>query len=87
MLYTVFARRIGTLSIDAEGDDDDEQYRVKTGTERSVYGMIKNKIILFNNKEILIDGKQLFWSDWFKKGIISIILVDETGNLLTFQAF
>ena len=48
----------------------------------------KQDIILFNNKEILIGRKQFFWSEWFKKGIISIKdLLDETGNLLTFQAF
>ena len=48
----------------------------------------KQDIILFNNKEILIGGKQFFWSDWFKNGIISIKdLLDETGNLLTFHAF
>ena len=48
----------------------------------------KQNLILFNNKEILIGGKQFFWRDWFKKGIISIKdLLDETGNLLTFQAF
>ena len=28
-------------------------------------------IILFNNKEILIGGKPMFWNDWFNKGIIS----------------
>ena len=27
-------------------------------------------IILFNNKEILVDGKPIFFSEWFKKGII-----------------
>ena len=48
----------------------------------------KQDIILFNNKEILIGGKPSFLSEWFKKGIISIKdLLDETGNLLTFQAF
>ena len=48
----------------------------------------KQDIILCNNKEILIGGKQCFWSDWFKNGIISIKdLLDETGNLLTFHAF
>ena len=48
----------------------------------------KQDIMLFNNKEILIGGKQFFWSDWFKNGIISIKdLLDETGNLLTFHAF
>jgi len=39
----------------------------------------KQDIILFNNKEILIGGKPMFWSDWFNKGIISIKgLLDET---------
>ena len=45
-------------------------------------------IISFKNKEIVIGGKQFFWSDRFKKGSISIRdLWDETGSLLTFQAF
>ena len=39
-------------------------------------------------KKYLIGGKQFNWSDRFKKGIISIKdLLDETSNLLTFQAF
>ena len=43
----------------------------------------KQNLILFNNKEILIGGKQFFWRNWFKKGIISIKdLLDETHNLL-----
>ena len=37
---------------------------------------------------ILVGGKEIFWSEWLKKSIISIKdLLDETGNLLTFQAF
>ena len=45
-------------------------------------------IILFNNKEILVDGKPVFFSEWFKKGIISIKdLLNENGNFLTFDEF
>ena len=45
-------------------------------------------IILFNNKEILVDGKPIFFSEWFKKGIISIKdLLNENGNFLTFDEF
>ena len=48
----------------------------------------KQNLILFNNKKILIGGKQFFRRNWFKKGIISIkYLLDETGNLLSLQAF
>ena len=43
--------------------------------------------MLFNNKEMLIGGKQIIWSEWLKKGIISYFPLDETSNLLTFQAF
>ena len=45
-------------------------------------------IILFNNKEILVDRKPIFFSEWFKKGIISIKdLLNENGNFLTFDEF
>ena len=45
-------------------------------------------IILFNNKEILVDGKPIFFSEWFKKGIISIKdLRNENGKFLTFDEF
>ena len=45
--------------------------------------------MLLNNKEILIGRKQIFMSEWFKKGIISIkdLLNHEAGNLLSFEAF
>ena len=46
----------------------------------------KQDIILFNNKKILVSGKPIFLRKWFNEGIISIVgLLDETGNLLTFQ--
>ena len=45
-------------------------------------------IILFNNKEILVDGKPIFFSEWFKKAIIAIKdLLNENGNFLTFDEF
>ena len=48
----------------------------------------KQDIVLFNNKEILVGGKPIFISEWFKKGIISIKdLLNENGNFLTFQEF
>jgi len=37
--------------------------------------------ILFNNKNILIGGKPVFYREWFSKGIISIEqLLNETAN-------
>ena len=48
----------------------------------------KQELILFNNKEILVDGKPIFFSEWFRKGILSINdLLNESGNVLTFQEF
>ena len=48
----------------------------------------KQELILFNNKDILVDGKPIFLSEWFRKGILSINeLLNETGNVLTFQEF
>ena len=35
-----------------------------------------------------MDGKSIFLSEWLRKGILSIIeLLNETGNVLTFQEF
>ena len=43
---------------------------------------------MFNNKDILVDGKPIFLSEWFRKGILSINnLLNESGNVLTFQKF
>ena len=45
-------------------------------------------LILFNNKEKLIEGKPLFLRDWFNKGILSIQdLLDDAGNILSYQEF
>ena len=45
-------------------------------------------LILFNNKEILVEGKPLFLRDWFNKDILSIQdLLDDTGNILSYQEF
>ena len=44
--------------------------------------------ILFNNKEIRIDGKPFFWKGWFEKGIRMIKdLLDKNENILSFPAF
>ena len=47
-----------------------------------------NDTILFNNKDILVDGKPLFIREWFIKGIHTIQqLFNENGQYLTFQEF
>ena len=46
------------------------------------------ELILFNNKDILVAGEPIHLSEWFRKGILSINeLLNETGNVLTFQEF
>jgi len=41
-------------------------------------------LILFNNKEILEEGKTLFLREWFNKGILSIQdLLDDAGHMLS----
>jgi len=48
----------------------------------------KQELVLFNNKDILVDGKPIFLNEWFKKGILSINdLWNESGNFLTFHKF
>ena len=48
----------------------------------------KQELILFNNKDILVDGKPIFLSEWFRKGILSNNdLLNESGNVLTFPEF
>ena len=45
-------------------------------------------IILFNNKEILVDSETIFIREWFKKGILSIQdLLDNTGQPMSYQEF
>ena len=44
----------------------------------------KQELILFNNKDILVEGKPIFLSEWFRKGILSINdLLNEGGNVST----
>ena len=44
--------------------------------------------ILFNNKNILIGGKPIFYREWFSKGIISIgHLLNENGKFMSFSDF
>jgi len=48
----------------------------------------KRELVLFNNKDVLVDGKPIFLSEWFKKGILSINdLLNVSGNFLTFHEF
>ena len=45
-------------------------------------------IILFNNKEILVDIKTIFYQGMVQKGILSIQdLLDNTGQPMSYQAF
>ena len=47
-----------------------------------------NNTIVFNNKDILVDGKPLFIREWFTKGIYTIQqLFNEQGQYLPFQEF
>ena len=43
---------------------------------------IGQDLVLFNNKEILIENQTIFYKEWFQKGIF---LVQENGRLLTFS--
>ena len=58
------------------------------GDLKTLYKYNLSQIVLFNNREILIDGKPFFIQEWFSKGIILISdLFDEQGRLLSYQAF
>ena len=55
---------------------------------KTLYGCDVGDTILFNNKEIRIDGKTFFWKEWFMKGIKRIEdLFDEKGQVLPFPVF
>ena len=48
----------------------------------------RQELILFNSKDILVDGKPIFLNEWFKRGILSINdLLSESDNILTFHEF
>ena len=45
-------------------------------------------LVLFNNKEILIENQTIFYKEWFQKGIFLVQdFLHENGQLLTFQEF
>ena len=44
--------------------------------------------IIWNNRHILIEGKSIFWRDWYEKGIIHMHdFINSTGDWLTFDEF
>ena len=45
-------------------------------------------LISYNNQDILIEGKSIYYSEWLEKGILSIRdLLDENGCFLSLQDF
>ena len=55
---------------------------------KNLYNYNLGQVVLFNNREILIDGKPFFIQEWFSKEVIFISdLLDEQGQLLSYQAF
>ena len=55
---------------------------------KNLYNYNLGQVVLFNNREILIDGKPFFIQEWFSKGVIFISdLLDEQGQLLSYKAF
>ena len=48
----------------------------------------KSDLILWNNQDITIEGKSLFWKRWTENGIYYIQdILNENGNFLTFEEF
>jgi len=46
------------------------------------------ELILFNNKEIQIGGKTVFYQDWFEQGVYSICdILNSNGMYLSFTDF
>jgi len=46
------------------------------------------ELILFNNKEIQIGGKTVFYQNWFDQGVYSICdILDSSGMYLNFAEF
>ena len=49
---------------------------------------INQDLVLFNNKEILIENQTIFYKEWFQKGKFLVQdFLHENGQLLTFQEF
>ena len=48
----------------------------------------RRKFVLWNNREIKIEAKTLFWKTWFEKGIYLVQdLLNEAGKFLSLQEF
>ena len=46
------------------------------------------KFVLWNNREIKIEGKTLFWKTWFEKGIYLVQdLLNQTENSCLYRSF
>ena len=56
---------------------------------KNLYGCQQGRnTILFNNRNIRIDGKTFFWTEWYKKGIRTIRdLLGDNGQILPFPVF
>jgi len=45
-------------------------------------------MILSNNKEILIDGRTVFYHDWVENGVFTLHdVINASGNFLPFEQF
>ena len=54
---------------------------------RTLYQYNGQGLILFDNKDILINGKSFFLPEWKEKGVVFIHVLDHSGKLLPFNAF
>jgi len=56
---------------------------------KSLYNFDQTQdLILFNNKEMLAEGKTLFFREWLDEGILSIQdLLDDTGHIWPYTEF
>jgi len=56
---------------------------------KTLYGYDQSQdIVLFNNKDILVDGKPVYINEWFEKGVVSNEdLLKNDGNFLLFKEF
>ena len=55
---------------------------------KNLYNSEEQEMILFNNKEILIDGRTIFYRDWVDKGVLTLHdVIDTNGNFLSFEKF
>ena len=49
---------------------------------------VKGTLIIWNNKDITIEGKSLYWKTWSERGIYFVQdLLKNTGNYLSYEEF